>query len=356
MKRSLLATFLAAPLAVAGFLLFARKPVAKPEPAARAFYYWKTRWKQTPEQARSFQELGVEKLYLRFFDVDTPVTAREPRPVGVLGIDDPLPAGVEVVPVVFLRNRVFQDLKHTDGEKLAERVARQIWLMARDAGIVPREVQMDCDWTETTREAYFRFLGALKPALAASGATTLSTTIRLHQVKYREITGIPPVDRGVLMFYNMGKISAEAGRSSIYNAHDASRYLARLKTYPLTLDLALPLFSWAVHSRGSHLETLIEDIDRTTLDKNDGFERLADGRFRALRPQWLRGHYFREGDTLKFEGSDARQSLEAARLVVKSWNPSRPPASVVVFDWNEQTLARHTLQEISDVFDSAHAR
>ena len=75
----------------------------------------------------------------------------------------------------------------------------------------------------------------------------LSATIRLHQVKYREETGVPPVDYGVLMYYNMGHISA-MGANSIYDRSTALRYLGKLREYPLPLDIALPMFAWGVHS------------------------------------------------------------------------------------------------------------
>ena len=82
----------------------------------------------------------------------------------------------------------------------------------------------------------------------------LSATIRLHQVKYYKQAGIPPVDRGMLMFYNMGKLNALTAENSIYNSNDAAGYIETVDDYPLKLDLALPAFSWAVHFRNSYSE------------------------------------------------------------------------------------------------------
>jgi len=54
---------------------------------------------------------------------------------------------------------------------------------------------------------------------------------------------VPPVDKGLLMFYNMGKISPDLNaRNSIYNRADAEAYLESLPNYRLSLDVALPVF------------------------------------------------------------------------------------------------------------------
>ena len=64
-----------------------------------------------------------------------------------------------------------------------------------------KEMQVDCDWTQGSRAAYFALLRALRDRLHAQGRR-LSATIRLHQVKCSADTGVP-VDRGMLMAYNL---------------------------------------------------------------------------------------------------------------------------------------------------------
>ncbi len=74
----------------------------------------------------------------------------------------------------------------------------------------------------------------------------LSATIRLHQVKYFETTGVPPVKSGMLMFYNTGDLENPSEENSILNIETAELYLSGLEDYPMQLDIVLPLFSWAV--------------------------------------------------------------------------------------------------------------
>ncbi len=89
-----------------------------------------------------------------------------------------------------------------------------LWInqINKSVSIKCRALQIDCDWTTKTAPKYFYFLQQIREKLDAheDGGTfaslaMLSATIRLHQVKYPEKSGMPPVDKGVLMFYNMGE-------------------------------------------------------------------------------------------------------------------------------------------------------
>jgi hypothetical protein len=102
------------------------------------------------------------------------------------------------------------------------------------------EIQFDCNWTENTRENYFRFLRRMKNL----SGSVISSTIRLQQLRFSGNSGIPPVDRippvdyGVLIFYN----TDTAPGNPVLERPIAHRYTPALRTYPLTLDLALPIF------------------------------------------------------------------------------------------------------------------
>ena len=87
-----------------------------------------------------------------------------------------------------------------------------------------KELQIDCDWTESTRDKYFHLLSTLRNELERN-KQIISATIRLHQVKYAAITGIPPVHRGMLMYYNMGKINA-TDNNSVYDKKIAEKYIS----------------------------------------------------------------------------------------------------------------------------------
>ncbi len=124
--------------------------------------------------------------------------------------------------MVFIRARA---LGHLDGPAtaaLAENIWRKVSEMVPRLGRRSGELQFDCDWSDATRDRFFALLTAVGERARPAGIT-LSATIRLHQVKYRERTGVPPVERGMLMFYNMGRVDAAPGTNAIFDPAAAER-------------------------------------------------------------------------------------------------------------------------------------
>jgi len=187
---------------------------------------------------------------------------------------------------------------------------------------------------------------------------TLSSTIRLHQVKHRETTGVPPVERGMLMFYNMGKFSAEADDRAIFDATAAEKYLGRVHDYPLPLDVALPIWSWTVHVRDDRVIDLLQSTDPDELPRQDflspGFAGVAGpgglDRFVVTRTAFLHGTLLREGDVLKVERMAARDTQQAADLLAP--HLALGPRSVALFDLSERNLQRHGKDTLAILFQS----
>ncbi len=192
-------------------------------------------------------------------------------------------------------------------------------LAARDTALHIREMQFDCDWTESTRDKYFELLLCLKDKLQEKGAS-LSATIRLHQVRFFERTGVPPADRGMLMFYNMGRLEAWDEPNSILNLPAAEPYLKDFGSYPLPLGLALPLFRWGVLFRDGEMIRLLNQLSEERLINNPKFKALDAGRFEVVEGTFLDGHYLYAGDLIRLE-KVGRPQLEASakRLAELPW-------------------------------------
>jgi hypothetical protein len=91
-------------------------------------------------------------------------------------------------------------------KQLAINTHSKISSLLKQANKSCKKIQIDCDWSQGTKHNYFQFLKQFK---ALDTTLQLSCTIRLHQVKYPTITGIPPVDEGTIMYYNMGKLNED---------------------------------------------------------------------------------------------------------------------------------------------------
>lgn len=318
-------------------------------PPARAFYYWKTQWSSNSEIPLFLDKNHINKLYMRFFDVEWNHTSQSPQPVSPLDFKAPLPTKIEVIPVVYLTNAVFIKTPYAKVEDVADKVWGKVSRMANEQNIVIHQLQIDCDWSESSRKQYFHFADLLRRRLNPLGVL-LSATIRLHQVKYASRTGIPPVDRGMLMFYNFGRIQADAPRSSIFNKQDAARYSSHIASYPMPLDLSLPVFSWIVHSRDGKVLALLDKMDTSEWANSGDFAQLSPHKFIAKKSFFFHGRYYVQDDLLLVEVTDPRLTSEAAELAVRGTAWMKSYQTVAFFDIDESVIKNYGDQEIEKIY------
>jgi hypothetical protein len=324
------------------------RPRLSSAPSKRAFYYWKTQWSASPEILNSLENSQITRLYMRFFDVEWEEAESAPVPVSPLRFQSPLPDRVEIVPVVYLTNAVFLKMQYKDVEALADNVWKKVSAMAEEQRLAFHEFQIDCDWSDSSRRNYFHFADLLARKLKDEGKI-VSSTIRLHQIKYVKRTGIPPVSRGMLMFYNFGKIEADSSRSSIFNAQDAGRYASFIANYPMELDLVLPAFSWSVHSRDGDVLGLLEKLGEGEVAAFDGFRKLSANRYVAARSFFFRGRYFMAGDGLLMETTTPAITQEAGALARRGAGSRKKYETVALFDLDEKHLKNYGESEIEGI-------
>ncbi len=214
-----------------------------------AFYHWKTRLAPGPSERQWLEAIDAQRLYVKFFDVDWDESQQQAVPLAILEADSRVGGSLpRIIPVVFITNRCLKKLPKAELPELATKLVAKIRALALHWP--PPEVQLDCDWTDGTRQAYFELLTHIRARLPVG--VPLSATIRLHQYRHPKLRGVPPVERGMLMFYNMGELDQWEEPNSILNLAAAAEYLEGAEAYPIPLDMALPAFSWACFSdRGS---------------------------------------------------------------------------------------------------------
>ncbi|HET9132545.1 MAG TPA: hypothetical protein VFO86_16445, partial [Terriglobia bacterium] len=317
-------------------------------PAHHALYFWQTEWSASPALRDSLTESGIDKLYMRFFDVEWNAGSHTTNPVSPLRLRSELPKNVEIIPVVYLVNEVFLRIDDDDVPLLAKHVWEYVQSMSKENGVAFRELQMDCDWTDTTKRSYFRFINILNESLKQE-KKTLSATIRLHQVKYFDRTGVPPVDRGMLMFYNFGKIQTKEPGASIFSGSEAAKYSSYISGYPLKLDVVLPMFSWTVHARDNTVMGLMENVGSDDADHFDGFRLVSENRYVATRSFFFRGRYFMDGDILLIEETTPEITRQAAALARQGAGWHQRYETVALFDLNEQRLKRYSASQMRSI-------
>ena len=237
----------------------------------------------------------------------------------------------EIIPVIYIKNEVFLE-NNVSSEFLAQQIDKYIKQINKTYDISVNEIQFDCDWTLKSKEKYFEFINFFKE----NNSYSLSATIRLHQIKYFSTTGVPPVNYGVLMYYNMGNISA-IGKNSIYDRETAKQYLSSLKNYPLELNIALPLFSWGVHSIGGEVINLVAGLTSKEIKTIKGIEQIGENNiFLVTKQVNYKGRIWQKGDIIKIEEISENELLTMKNDILK--NIKKSPKEIILYDLNKNII------------------
>jgi hypothetical protein len=291
-----------------------------------SFYHWKANMDISQAQMDYLDSLKLNKLYLRFFDVHWNKEKKAAFPISPLRwkyFD--LGRKLEIVPVIYVTNIALEKTEYDRGiDSLALNISRKVKLMISEMDTVrffTNEFQIDCDWNLETQSKFFRLINLLKKYLPF--IKVFSATIRLHQVKYFTTTGVPPVDKGVLMFYNMGKIKERNEKNSILNLKTAQNYLENFDIYPLKMDVALPLFSWGLQFREQKIQQIINDISVNDLKDKSLYERITENEFKVLKSTYLNGIYIYKNDIIKLENIREADLKTAIGMLKKVFKPKK---------------------------------
>jgi hypothetical protein len=315
-----------------------------------AFYYWKGVFETSTGELRYLKLLRVKKLYLRFFDVDWNQNIKQAVPVGDLEINSDIPRGIEIIPTIFITNRTLINIPDTAVFRLGHNILEKIYAKSgKIKDIKLREIQLDCDWSLSTKDKYFKLIDDIK-SLASKDSILLSVTIRLHQVKYFYETGVPPVSKGMLMFYNMSSVSDYHTRNSIFDPEVAKKYLVNFDKYPLNLDVVLPAFSWGVHFRRYKVVGLINDLSAEELLKTNKFKKIDDTHFICTKNCADFGTEFNRNDVIRIEKIGPEQTLDAARMISKYLKKKN--LTVAIYHLNDELVKQYEIQDLQNIFSA----
>lgn len=330
-------------------LFFSCNEKMKDRQVERSFYYWKSIFKLNDFEQQRLDYLKVKTIYIKFFDVDWNDANSSAVPVAKLqNTDYKLTKSIKVIPTVFITNECIKKIDSSQTEKLANDIHSLIQqiITANEFNTIA-EIQIDCDWTALTKEKYFLLLKAIKK-LCANTAIAVSATIRLHQIKFLSKTGVPPVDKGLLMCYNMGNLKNPATKNSILDAEELKKYLGNLSDYPLPLDVGLPLFDWKVLFRNNTYTGLIENLPDDIF--TDAFTVKKENRFELLKDTLIQAYDLKKGDILRSEQSDYSEILSAAGEINKRLKNTQPRVSLYHLD--SVILNKYTFHELETIYNS----
>ena len=292
----------------------------------RAMYHWSNDADLSDAPKTFLDTHSVEVLFSKVLDIDWN-EANHAYPLSITempdlvrytyGIDSARVERlkrIERVPVVYITNRTMEHCDSAQLAVLADKMERKVDQLCPQGW---NELQLDCDWSAKTRDNFFALLRMMKERTRKG----ISATIRLHQYKNPGQTGVPPVDRVMLMMYNVEDVKRADGRNSIFNEEAAAPYFSGAAEYPLPLDIALPAFDWVLHFRNGQFMGIRDAHDLETVMEHGLCTADSAGWYRMLKEDdeywWADGLH--TGDLLRWERMDSttlHQAVELARTAV----------------------------------------
>ena len=320
-------------------------------PAVNSIYFWKTRFELGDYEQSFLKEHDIRRMYVRFFDVDDDTAwpygqLNRIVPVATTQFITSKPDSVEIVPTVFITVRSISYIEHSEGgsKEAAQKIVRRVLNMAdyNDMGPV-KEVQLDCDWTESTQNAYFSLCKEVGNLLHKEGII-LSSTIRLHQLR----TVAPPVDCGVLMLYNTGSLQSVSETNSIISRNEVAKYLRNKKmNYALPLDFAYPTYRWGLVFRDA---TFCGILHKSDFSDQSLYTPQEDGTYMVARHHEVDGEFLTSGMSIRVENAPVATILEVKTLVDKSF-PDMPHSNIL-YHLDSLNLTKYTPDEITSIYSN----
>ncbi len=328
-----------------------------------AFHHWKSRLELSDFEHTYIRDLKVYTIYLRLFDIDFEKENHFAQPIAELSFSeqDVYNHFNHVIPTLFITNRTLINTQENKIDSLAELITKKVVKMCKQKPLSGcceepsflfdyiEEILIDCDWTEKTRDKFFHLIKQLK----LKTDKKITTTIRLHQIKFKEKTGIPPADKGLLMAYNTGDLNDPQTINSILDINVLKSYIAHLDNYPLDLDIALPIFSWGIVKRDGQAVQLINNFSKDFLLKNNKntegsyFENKTENKIEILKNGYYNGIYLYADDVIKIEEITIKDLNAAANLL--SQHIHNQQVTVSFFSLDSANLKRYNSNDLLEI-------
>jgi hypothetical protein len=296
--------------------------LARPTPHINLGYYsWTNYYNYQPEEKALFSK-GFTKNYLRLLDVDwDPMLKAFPLTKVDFSLENSFQ---EIIPVVFITNRTMLNATSKDIDELVVRVIDYC------AEIDFKEIQFDCDWNKSSRDRFFEFLSKVK---AKMPDVIVSSTLRLHQYKYREDMGVPPVDRVCLMLYHTSDFKKDSPQNSIFSKIEALKYLNGPDAYPIPMDFAITVMSWYVHydQQDRFVELMPIEVGWQKIDYLlEEFDEVLQDTYIVNKEVSFGSSYLAIGDKIKHEYISPQALIESVQLAKRFANSNA--FSLVIFE------------------------
>ena len=280
-------------------------------------YYWRTVFDIDSTELSFLQKHDIGRIYLRMFDVATEPDflngTSQVVPIATTQFVSPIPRNVEIVPVTYITLDALRAMVGRESEFASLIVERLLAMSSYNECGDINEIQLDCDWTSTTKDSYSKLCKVVRDSLSTKGME-LSITVRLHQLQETP----PPANKGVLMLYNTGALKSSETYNSILHIDDVEPYIKR-KKYEIPLDYAFPVFGWGVKFENNKFVSIVS-YESKDISNNEN---------------------------IRYERPTPTEILEVKQLVEE--NLGKPSSGNILYHLDYSQLKNYTDDEISQI-------
>ena len=314
-----------------------------------SIYHWKQTFILTESEKSKLAENNIHKIYVRYFDIKL-MNGKDILPVSSIKFEDKIDTNLVLIPVVYIENDIFAKLQKRGLDTLARKLVNRIRDIESKNGLNSyQEIQIDCDWTAGTKDAYFNFLILIKSMI---GDAKLSCTLRLHQFKYAQKTGIPPVDEVTLMYYNMSRVQDMKTYNSILDNTEGEKYIKGAIEYPLHINIALPLFSWGVLFQNGSLSALLPGLNDADLINMGAKLITGNQSYRFEKDTLLQDKFIRKGDILRLEEITFKELKRAAEICVSIVPKDQNSINITFYHLDSVQLHSYDVHQFKKILDT----
>ena len=132
------------------------------------------------------------------------------------------------------------------------------------------------------------------------------------------------------MFYNMSDFLNPKTKNYILDLEVAKTYLKNFNSYPLKLDIALPLYSQATIIRFGKVVGLKEGVRKKDM-KNPNFLELHDNKYKVKKTFYFKGTLLYKGDILRVDEVSKSKLKKAYKLL--KYHIRNKIERVIYFRW-----------------------
>lgn len=132
-------------------------------------YYWRTVFSLDTEEEAFLERHKIDRIYLKMFDVaieyNHAMGKPEVVPIATMQFKSAIPNDIEIVPVAYITLDALRAMSGRESEFASLLVERLKAMMSYNKCGQMQEMQLDCDWTKSTKKIYSALCSSVKEIL-----------------------------------------------------------------------------------------------------------------------------------------------------------------------------------------------